>query len=123
MTDIAVCADSEWAATRHHCLMAKPWTEHLGESEPCDWCGRPGSVRAHAFWGEDGKLGYRNPSLCNVCFVFFDISGDVGDAFYEAGVDVYADVEEPMNIVLCEKWREKVADGRRMPPGPEESPM
>jgi hypothetical protein len=74
-------------------------------------------VRRYEAWGVDGDLTFRDPALCDVCFVFFDIPGDVSDAFYEAGVEIQDAVEEPMEGVFAAKWREKVADGRRAPQG------
>jgi hypothetical protein len=90
------------------------WMEKVGEEEPCGWCGRPGTVRQHEYY-DGGELMCRNPSLCDVCVVFCDISGDVGDAFLEAGVDVPRTVEEPMEAALIKKWREKVQLGLRSP--------
>lgn len=97
-----------WAVT-------EPWMEKVDEVEPCDWCGRPGVVRQHDYYGPDGRLQCRNPSLCNVCVVFWHIPGDVEDAFYEAAVKISEAVEEPMESVLYEKWRAKVQRGLRQP--------
>ena len=83
--------------------------------EPCDWCGRSGTVRQHDYYGEDGRLQCRNPSLCNVCEVFWNIPGDVEDAFYDAGVDVDELVTDPMKAALFRKWRDKVERGLRRP--------
>ncbi len=88
--------------------------EKVGDEEPCDWCGRPGIVRQDAHYEYD-RLVCRNPSLCDVCGVFWNIPGDVNDAFYDAGIDVDEAVTEPMEAVLFEKWREKVRRGLRLP--------
>jgi hypothetical protein len=99
---------------RQSCAMDDPSMEKVGEAEPCDWCGRDGIVRQHAYY-EDGLLQCRNPSLCGVCFTLWDASGDVVDAFYEAGVDLNAVVEAPMEAALFKNWREKVELGLRQP--------
>src|SRR5436309_13358599 len=98
---------------RHPCGVEERGMEKVGQVEPCDWCGRPGIVRQHAYCGEDGVLQCRNPSLCGVCFTLWDMSGDVADALIDAGVDVSSDVETPMEAVLFERWREKVKMGLR----------
>lgn len=91
----------------------EPWMEKVGEEEPCDWCGRPGTVRQHDYYELGGVLLCRNPSLCDVCVVLWQIPGDVGDAFLEAGVDVPETVEGPLEAELFRKWREKVELGLR----------
>jgi hypothetical protein len=86
--------------------------KRVGEAEPCDWCGRSGTVRQHDYY-EDGTLVCRNPSLCDVCGVLFDASGEVADAFYAMGIDFVGQVEDPMEEVFAAKWRDKVAAGLR----------
>ncbi len=100
----------------HHAVMQadEEFTERVGEPEPCDWCGRAGTVRQHEFYRED-VLVCRNPSLCDACFVFFDVDGDVIDIFYEKGVDFDALVETPMEEAFVAAWRVKVAAGQRLP--------
>lgn len=83
----------------------------VGEEDPCDWCGRPGTVRQHDYYELGGVLLCRNPSLCDVYVVLWQIPGDVGDAFLEAGVDVPETVEGPLEAALFRKWREKVELG------------
>jgi hypothetical protein len=104
-------------AARQHLIVAG------NTSEPCDWCGRPGKVRQHDFWNEDGVLAFRNPSLCDVCFLAWDAPGEAIDAYEEAGGHDYHETLEPFEAELARKWQEKVAQGRRLPPGPETSPL
>ena len=90
----------------------EPWQEAAGESEPCDWCGRPGSVRQHDFY-EEGRLVCRNPALCEVCFTVWDAAGEVIAAFAEMGVDYVDTVQAPMEAEFAIRWRDKVASGTR----------
>ncbi len=87
--------------------------EKVGTAEACDWCARAGTVRQHVYYGADGTVDCRNPSLCGVCFVFWNIPGDVEDAFYDAGVDLQGVVKEPLEAELARKWEEKVLRGVR----------
>jgi hypothetical protein len=92
-----------------------PSMEKVGDVEQCDWCGRSGIVRQHAYYAADGGLQCRNPSLCAVCFTLWDVSREVEDAFYEAGVDLSIVVEPPMEEALFSKWRGKVGARLRAP--------
>lgn len=92
----------------------------LGQPEPCDWCGRPGKARQHAYWRSD-VLVCRDPSLCDVCEFFRSLPGDVEDAIDEAGLD-YEAVQAAFEAELERKWREKVASGKRPPQGADEAP-
>ena len=86
--------------------------EAVGRLEPCDWCGRPGSVRLYHIY-EDDRLVCRNPALCDVCFTVWNAPGEVLDAFEEYGIDFDSVVGEPMEKEFRRRWREKVASGLR----------
>ena len=85
----------------------------IGQVEPCDWCGRPGTIRRHTYWRE-GELVCRDPSLCDVCEFPRSLPGEVLGAIYECGLD-YDAVEAALELELEAKWREKVARGERTP--------
>ncbi len=92
----------------------------ITEQEPCDWCGRPGTVRQHDYWRGD-VLMCRNPSLCDVCEFLRNLPGDVEDAIYDSGLD-YNAVQLVLEAELERKWREKVAIGTLAPQGADEAP-
>lgn len=83
----------------------------IGQVEPCDWCGRPGTIRRHTYW-RDGELVCRAPSLCDVCEFPRSLPGEVLDAIYKWGLD-YDAVEATLQLELEAKWREKVERGER----------
>ena len=94
----------------------------VGVSEPCDWCGREGTVRQWDCWYGD-RLACRNPALCDVCEMFWNLPGDVLDAMDEAGVDYERQLEN-FEAELERKWDEKVRAGTREPQHEgERSPM
>ncbi len=100
-----------------------PLWEAVGNSEPCDWCSRPGTVEQFDIWGINEVLQCRNPALCNVCSYWFEVPGDVIDAFYDAGMHDYGEVMRPFNEELARRWRAKVAEGTRRPQQPADRPL
>jgi hypothetical protein len=91
-----------------------PELEAVGDSEPCDWCGRPGIVEQGSWWSGD-TLECRNPSLCRVCSFWLHQPGDVIEAMYEAELEDYDEIMQPFEQALLRRWREKVAQGKRRP--------
>lgn len=86
----------------------------VGQPEPCDWCGRPGTIRQHLYW-RDGEVVCRNPSVCDVCEFFRSLPSDVVDAIYDCGLDYHGQFELAFERELEAKWRQKVACGEREP--------
>ena len=88
----------------------------VGSAEPCDWCGRPGTVEQWDSWN-GATLDCRDPALCRVCSFWWHMPGEVIDAMQEAGLDDYWEVMEQFEDELRRKWRGKVARGERRPQG------
>lgn len=94
----------------------------MGSPEPCDWCGRLGSVIQFDSWQENGTLLYRDPTLCPVCELLTDAdTGDVGDAYYQLVADLDLRLAN-FEAGLAARWQEKVRTGQRQPQRADERP-
>lgn len=100
--------------------ITSPGEPAVGDAEPCDWCGRPGTVEQLEMWAGNDTLECRNPALCTVCSYWLGMPGGAVDAIYDAGLDEYDSVMQPFEDELRRKWREKVAHGQRRPQGPDD---
>ena len=99
--------------------MPDPHDEAVGATEPCDWCGRPGTVFQHDFW-EGDTLVARNPSLCGVCMLIWESdTGAVSDLLAERSIDT-GDRITALLLEFKRRWREKVEAGHRQPQQPNE---